>query len=91
MPLTKRDRISYYGFLAFWRLHSIQKFEATGKRNPDYIADVAARFAQSVLDTQDRNFDITARDNPGLIEQYGRMFQSGRNRCGLRSRREFSN
>jgi len=87
--LSKRDRIGFRGFLAWYHLHSIKIFEANGMKNAAYIEDMSVRFAQSILDSQDKNYDETAKNHPELIERYEREFQA-KSRKGIGNPRSSS-
>jgi len=92
MVLDKRARLGYRAFLAFYHLHSIKIFAESGMKNPEYIEDTDIRFAQSILDTQDSNYDRVVKQHPELIEQYEKQFQSRHwGNDNIRGRKEFGN
>ena len=80
--------MQYKAFLLFYWQHSYA-FCEDGTRNPDYIADVLARFATAVWQSRDDLFDDTMRRRPELIERYEREFSHSHTGGRNKNRRSF--
>jgi len=92
MVLDKRARLGYRAFLAFYHLHSIKIFAESGMKNSAYIENTDIRFAQSILDSQDRNYNRAVKEHPELVERYEKQFQNRHwGHDNIRGRKEFEN